>query len=123
MAQCCGGRAPALDQAAHAMNLMMGIFEEEMAPAPQADAPVRLEFIGEQWGEQVWFSQDRQRQYKAGRDPNFRYIDVDPRDWQWLESFGTFARVALPVSVPDDDDDMAEVAVEPRVNARRGRKQ
>lgn len=122
MGSCCGGRAPALETAAQAMHMMLGIFEEEMAPAPQENAPVRLEFVGPEWGEQVWFSQDRQRQYKAGRDPAVRYVDVDPRDWQWLVSFGKFERVVLPTQVLDDEDDMAEVAVEPRVNMRRGRK-
>lgn len=117
MAGCCGGNAPAIDYAARAMQMLTAMPFEELAPAPVENAPVRLEYIGEEWGEQVWFSQDRQRQYKAGRDPLVRYIDADPLDWQYLLSFGKFARVAVPAP-----ELVAEVGeMEPRAAPRRRR--
>jgi hypothetical protein len=93
---------------------------DNAAPAPQENAPIRLEYIGDEWGEQVWFSQDRQRQYKAGRDPLVRYIDADPRDWQYLLSFNKFARVALPQPEPELVSEVGEL--EPRMDSRRGRR-
>lgn len=118
MGSCCGGNAPALNQAAYAMQMLIDMPFEEQAPAPQENAPIRLEYIGDEWGEQVWFSQDRQRQYKAGRDPLVRYVDADPRDWQYLLSFNKFARVALPVP-----ELVAEVGeLEPRTSPRSRRR-
>jgi len=118
---CCGGNAPALDQAAQMMLMMTGMPFEEAAPPAHETSPVRMEFIGDEWGEQTWFSQDRQRQYKAGRDPLVRYIDADPLDVAYLLSFNKFARVALPATVHDEDGEMAEVAPEPRMDTRRQR--
>jgi len=124
MAGCCGGNTQALEVAASAMvflNEAMGL-QEPPAPVADPNAPVRLEYIGDEWGEQVWFSQDRQRQYKAGRDPHWRYIDANPSDVAYLLSLDRkFARVVLPVSAPDDSGDMAEVAVEPRAQPQRQR--
>lgn len=124
MAGCCGGNTQALEVAASAMQFLneaMGM--PEVAPPPDPNAPVRLEFIGDEWGEQVWFSQDRQRQYKAGRDPHWRYVDADPRDVAYLLSMDRrFARVQLPIEAPNDDGELIEVAVEPKVAPRqRGR--
>jgi glycosyltransferase involved in cell wall biosynthesis len=119
MGSCCGGNAPAIDHAAQVMQMLIAMPLEEMAPAPQENQPIRLEYIGEEWGEQVWFSQDRQRQYKAGRDPSARYVDADPRDWQYLISFGKFARVALPDPTPELVGATGEL--EPRADIRRQR--
>jgi glycosyltransferase involved in cell wall biosynthesis len=117
---CCGGNAPALEHAIYAMQMLTDTPFDNAAPAPQENAPVRLEYIGDEWGEQVWFSQDRQRQYKAGRDPLVRYIDADPRDWQYLLSFNKFARVALPQPEPELVSEVGEL--EPRMDSRRGRR-
>lgn len=96
MGSCCGGNAPALDAASYAMQMLVGGPFEDDTPVPQDNQPVRLEYIGDEWGEQTWFSQDRQRQYKAGRDPQCRWIDADPADVKYLLSFNKFARVTLP---------------------------
>jgi hypothetical protein len=117
MGSCCGGNAPALDAAAYAMQMLIGAPFEEAAPAPVENAPVRLEYIGEEWGEQTWFSQDRQRQYKAGRDPDWRWIDADPADVKYLLSFNKFARVALPAPEPEMAAEVGEL--EPRANQRQ----
>ncbi len=124
MGGCCGGNAPALEAASYAMQMLIEMPFEETAPPIDPNQPIRLEFIGDEWGEQTWFSQDRQRQYKAGRDPMWRYIDADPRDVSYLLSFTKFARVALPVSVQDDSGDTIEVALAPPAVARtvRGRR-
>jgi glycosyltransferase involved in cell wall biosynthesis len=115
---CCGGNAPALDAAIYAMQMLIEQPFEDKAPIAVENAPVRLEFIGDEWGEQVWFSQDRQRQYKAGRDPQCRYIDADPRDVAYLLSFNKFARVVLP----REPELVAEVGdLEPRAQPRRRR--
>lgn len=104
MASCCGGNTQALEVAASAMRFlddMMGV-AEPAAPPTDPNAPVRLEYIGDEWGEQVWFSQDRQRQYKAGRDPHWRYVDADPRDVAYLLSLDRkFGRVKLPDPEPE----------------------
>lgn len=120
MAGCCGGNAPALNQAIYAMQMLTAMPFDDVAPAAQENAPVRLEYVGDEWGEQVWFSQDRQRQYKAGRDPNWRWIDADPRDAAYLLSFTKFARVALPQPEPELVAEVGEL--EPRANPRGRRR-
>ena len=125
MGTCCGGKANIVNQATWSLDLTLGIagFDEPPAAPLDPSAPVRLEYIGDEWGEQVWFSLDRQRQYKAGRDPNWRYIDVDPRDVPHLLSFDRkFARVAM--APPESDDVSAPpmvLADEPRGAAPRAR--
>jgi glycosyltransferase involved in cell wall biosynthesis len=115
---CCGGNAPALDAAIYAMQMLTDQPFQEMAPAAVENAPVRLEYIGDEWGEQTWFSQDRQRQYRAGRDPACRYIDADPKDVVYLLSFNKFARVNLP----REPEMVAAVGdLEPRAQTRRRR--
>jgi glycosyltransferase involved in cell wall biosynthesis len=115
---CCGGNAPALDAAIYAMQMLTDQPFQEMAPAAVENAPVRLEYIGDEWGEQTWFSQDRQRQYRAGRDPACRYVDADPKDVAYLLSFNKFARVNLP----REPDMVAAVGdLEPRAQTRRRR--
>ena len=95
MGSCCGGNAAALEVAASAMQFLneaMGM--PEAAPPPDPNSPVRLEFIGDEWGEQVWFSQDRQRQYKAGRDPHWRYVDAGHARYKRAGGGGCGADVA-----------------------------
>ena len=53
MGSCCGGNAPALEHAAYAMQMLTDMPFAEPSPAPQENAPVRLEYIGDEWGEQV----------------------------------------------------------------------
>lgn len=119
MGTCCGGKANIVNQATQALDDMLGIMGFESEPPTDPNAPARLEFVGDEWGEQVWFSQDRQRQYKAGRDPSWRYIDADPKDVAHLLSFGKFVRVALP---PQNEPELV-AAVETRTAPRaRGRR-
>ena len=97
----------------------------EAAPVPVQAATIRMEYIGDQQGATTWRSEDGQRNYRAGRDPRERFIDVDPRDVPRLESFGVFQRVdmailraaAAPEGVPVP---VAVMSAEPsRVRGRR----
>jgi len=122
MGTCCGGKANIVNQGQWALDMTLGMagFDEAVAAPIDPNAPTRLEYIGDEWGEQVWFSQDRQRQYKAGRDPHWRFVDVDPRDVGHLLSLDRkFARV--PLATPEEVDDPVVAAVEPRVEQPRAR--
>lgn len=102
MASCCGGNAQAFHTARLALDAMFDDIGSAPVPAlPPADpSVVRMEFIGDQMGAQTWLSKDRQRQYRAGREIGSRFINVDPRDVAYLESFGVFQVVPPPQPEP-----------------------
>jgi glycosyltransferase involved in cell wall biosynthesis len=90
----CGG-APMI-AAQHALaELVPEVWSTGEVPLP-AQLPVqpqlvRLEFIGEQWGEMTYIGKESGRPYRAGRDPKSRFIDVDPRDVPYLLSLERFS--------------------------------
>lgn len=102
MASCCGGNAQAFHTARLALDAMFDDIGSAPVPAlPPADpSVVRMEFTGDQMGAQTWLSKDRQRQYRAGREIGSRFINVDPRDVAYLESFGVFQVVPPPQPEP-----------------------
>ncbi len=119
MGSCCGGAPASVMQSVTALDELfgdMGMVREAFTPPPPDSGPVRMEFIGDTWGAQTWLSEDRQRQYRAGRDPSERYVDVTPEDVAWLVRTGSFRVVALPpaaVAVPDAPDGTFAVEVAP----------
>ena len=120
---CCGGNAIALTQASAALDMMLGVMGmDEAGPPADPNQPVRLEFVGDEWGEQVWFSPDRQRQYRAGRDPSARYIDAAPGDVAWLLSIGKFVRVQLPAHAVRDEEPALVADAPPATPRQRGRR-
>jgi glycosyltransferase involved in cell wall biosynthesis len=60
---------------------------------------VRLEFIGDEWGEITWYGQQG-RTYRAGRAPESRYINADPADVERLLAIGKFRVVPGQVLRP-----------------------
>jgi glycosyltransferase involved in cell wall biosynthesis len=109
MAGCCGGKATTQAQAA--IDMLYGVFDTGDAPEPvPAHGPVRMEFVGDEWGALTYRSEDQQRTYRAGRDPIDRYIDVAPDDVVYLERLGKFRRVQLPPEpVYDPQEELYEV--------------
>jgi hypothetical protein len=82
-----------------------------------------MEFVGDEWGALTYRSQDQQRQYRAGRDPNDRFLDVAPEDVAYLERLGKFRIVQLPPEpVYDAPDTPYEVAAPPESVTRRQRR-
>lgn len=114
---CCGGSPPNVAQANAALGDMVTFMTGGVAPAqalPEAAQTVRLEFIGEQWGEQTFIGKVSGLAYRAGREPGSRYKDVDVRDVDHFLAIGLFAVVApeplLASALPEMP---APVAVEP----------
>lgn len=90
----CGSPAPALGAAQNALaDLLPDVYGAQPMPAtqPVVAGSVRLEFVGEQWGAMTYIGKVSGRQYRAGREPNSRYIDADPRDVEHLLSLERFA--------------------------------
>jgi hypothetical protein len=115
---CCSGSTPVIEQAQSALDHMMSALGYE-APAQEAidpNAPVRMEYIGDEWGEQSYVGKATGRVYRAGRDPGARYHDVDPRDAQHFIDLGRFR--VIPRPAPERQPEPA--VVEPA--RRRGRR-
>lgn len=137
MARCCGGNGDAIIQARQYLE-GAPVVSEPITTAE--DGKVRMEFIGEQWGAVTWFGKHG-AQYRAGREPGYRYINAEPGDVDHLVSLGVFAIVpgqllrpppapvvqvptepepptidAAPLSVPMDD--ALSAADEAALNAR-----
>jgi len=95
MGSCCGSGP--LNVASAALEDMLGFATGGAAPVPAADAPpVRMEFIGEQLGEQSFVGPKSGRVYRAGRLETARYHDVDSRDVEHLLSLSLFRIVPAP---------------------------
>jgi glycosyltransferase involved in cell wall biosynthesis len=125
---CCSGNASALAAARTALDDMleplMGVEPVEFAPPPAQVSVVRMEFIGDEWGAQTWLSLDRQRQYRAGRNHQDRFIDAEAQDVQHLIDLGRFRVVELP---PQNEPEPIEPAIastmpEPVTQRQRGRR-
>jgi glycosyltransferase involved in cell wall biosynthesis len=126
---CCSGSASALAAARTALDDMlgplMGAEPIEFAPPPAPASVVRMEFIGDEWGAQTWFSQDRQRQYRAGRNHQDRFIDAEAQDVQHLIDLGRFRVVELPPQSepePELEPVVALTMPEPVTQRQRGRR-
>jgi hypothetical protein len=106
MCGCRGGNKQTVAQATQFMNdlhpVTLSAPEEEFV-MPASNGMVRMEFIGDQWGGVTYPSRDRQRSYVAGRNRHERFLNVDPRDVEWLESFGNFQRVIFPPDVTQEE--------------------
>lgn len=124
---CCGGNASTLAAARTALDDMLEpLMGEpiEFAPAPAPASVVRMEFIGDEWGAMTWASKDHQRQYRAGRNPNDRFIDAQPQDVQHLIDLGRFRVVELPVQVAASEPEpvVTMTMPEPVTQRQRGRR-
>lgn len=89
MRSCCGGNGDAIIQARQYLE-GAPVVAEVITPAE--DGKVRMEFIGDQWGAVTWVGKTG-TQYRAGREPNSRYINAEPGDVDHLELLGVFAVV------------------------------
>ena len=120
----CGGQSTVVD-AQSALNSMLGFATGGMlsvASVPEGGT-VRMEFIGNSWGEQTYIGKGSARVYRAGRDPVSRFHDVDPRDVDYLTSMELF-RVVPPELLAHAAmaEDMPMAAAQQSVSAPRGRK-
>jgi hypothetical protein len=92
----CGGQSTVVD-ARSALDSMLGMSTGGMLNAASVPntGDVRMEFIGNSWGEQTYIGKGSNRVYRAGRDPVSRFHDVDVRDVDYLISMELF-RVVPP---------------------------
>ena len=122
---CCGGNESTVVDAQSALDQLLGVATGGLLSAvPQAGGDVRMEFIGGSWGEQTYVGKGSGRVYRAGRDPNARFHDVDARDVEHLvsmELFRVVPRELLFQAARTDDTPIMELAEQAR-KAPRGRK-
>lgn len=113
---CCGGGN--VEVAASALNDLLAMATNGVAPDLSALPPgdVRMEFVGDSWGEQTYIGRVSGRQYRAGRDPAARYKDVDARDVEYFVQTGLFVVVTAP-ALTNTVEDVPIVPVEPRQQA------
>lgn len=121
----CGGQSTVVADAQSALDSMLGMATGGMLtmPAGVESGEVRMEFIGEQWGEQTFIGRVSGRVYRAGRDPVSRFHDVDVRDadhFVALEKFRIVPRELLAQAAQADDVPM--VVMQQAQSAPRGRK-
>lgn len=122
----CGGQSAVVADAQQALNSMLGFASGGvLSIAPVAipeSGTVRMEFIGQQWGEQTYIGKASGRVYRAGRDTVSRFHDVDPRDVEHLLALELF-RVVPPelLAQAAQAEDVAQVAHVAQ-SAARGRK-
>lgn len=107
MPGCCGGNGDALLQA---RSLIQSLQEQDgrsrgsllpdgsdMTEVTQVlPSVVRMEFVGPQVGAVTFFGRQQGAQYRGGRDPLFRYCDVQPDDVAHLEATGSWRVVTRP---------------------------
>lgn len=89
MAGCCGGNGAAIIQARQALD---GVPVVEAAITANNEGVVRLEFIGPEVGAVTWHGLQG-RTYRAGNNPQERYINADPADVDRLLSLDHRFRV------------------------------
>lgn len=122
----CGGNSTTVVDAQSALDQLLGAQTGGLLISPTPDAPgdVRMEFIGGSWGEQTYIGRASGRVYRAGRDPNARFHDVDVRDVQHLvdmELFRVVPRELLFQAAQAEDGPIMELAQAAQA-APRGRK-
>jgi glycosyltransferase involved in cell wall biosynthesis len=120
----CGGQSTVI-AAQQALDSMLGMATGGMlnvASVPTSGT-VRMEFIGNSWGAQTYIGKASGRVYKAGRDTDSRYHDVDPRDVEHLAGMELF-RVVPPelLAQAASAEDMPMATVQQATAAPRGRK-
>jgi glycosyltransferase involved in cell wall biosynthesis len=122
---CCGGNESTVIDAQGALDQLLGAQTGGLLSAmPTEGGTVRMEFVGSSWGEQTYIGRGSGRVYRAGRDPNARFHDVDMRDVEYLVSMELF-RVVPPellFQAAQTDDTPIMALAEQAQSAPRGRK-
>jgi len=123
---CCGGNQSTVVDAQSALDQLLSAQTGGLliSAAPEVAGDVRMEFIGGSWGEQTYIGRVSGRVYRAGRDPNARFHDVDARDVEHLVSMELFRivpRELLAYAAQTDDSPIMELA-QAAQQAPRGRK-
>jgi len=122
---CCGGNQSTVVDAKEALDQLLGMTTGGLlSAAPETGGDVRMEFIGSSWGEQTYVGRVSGRVYRAGRDPNARFHDVDPRDVEHLvsmELFRVVPRELLAQAAQTEDSPIMELAEKAQA-APRGRR-
>ena len=120
----CGGQSATVMDAQSALDQLVGMATSgALMPVKAESGTVRVEFIGETWGEQTYIGKISGRVYRAGRDPNARFHDADVRDVPHLNS--ELFRVVPPdlLAAAARTDDMPVLAMSaPQMSAPRGRR-
>lgn len=96
MGSCCGGNDAAVLAAKYAVGLIPNPSPEQ-SNSPQSPDVVRMVFISGERGSMNFGGKGitpSGRSYKGGDNPFNKYVDADPRDAEWLERSGYFAKVA-----------------------------
>ncbi len=122
---CCGGNPSTVVDAQSALDQLLGAQTGGMliSSVPAEVGDVRMEFIGSSWGEQTFVGQASSRVYRAGRDPNCRFHDVDPRDVERFVNMELFRIVPRELLFQAaQTEDMPLVMQQQTVSAPRGRK-
>jgi len=122
---CCGDNQSTVVDAQSALDQLLGVATGGLlSAAPESGGDVRMEFIGGSWGEQTYVGRASGRVYRAGRDPNARFHDVDPRDVEHLVSMELFRVVPreLLFQAAQADDTPIMALAEQAQKAPRGRK-
>ena len=121
----CGGQSTTVADAQQALAGMLGFATGgtlSMAPIPDTGT-VRMEFVGDQWGEQSYIGRVTGRVYRAGRDPVSRFHDVDVRDVEHLvalEKFRVVPRELLAQAAQAED--VPAAVMQQAIPSTRGRK-
>ena len=116
MSGCCGGGGDTVLE----IKRKLGLIPPDKQPGggvPGGEAPVRMEFIGEQKGVMTYTSPQTRKPYRGADNASNKFVDADPRDVEWLVSTGKFKVVVrnqatLPTP-PKDVAPMVEVKKEP----------
>lgn len=143
MGSCCGGNGAAI--LAARQSLVGGYIVSDYTV--NTDGFVRMEYVGGRVGTMTYAGADRKRMYRAGNNPNARYINAHPDDVAHLSDLGfKVAPLAQPMPVapppvvtevsipphdvdepPDDDSEDSDPITDNAPDddptpARRGRK-
>ena len=122
---CCSGNESTVVDAQSALDQLLGVATGGLlSAAPTEGGSVRMEFIGGSWGEQTYIGKVSGRVYRAGRDPNARFHDVDARDVEHLVNMELFRVVPreLLAQAAQTEDSPIMVLAEQAQAAPRGRK-
>jgi hypothetical protein len=117
---CCGGNAPALEHAIYAMQMLTDTPFDNAAPAPQENAPIRLEYIGDEWGEQVWFSRIGSGNTRLGAIRWCATSTLTRAIGSICSALTSSPAWRLPQPEPELVSEVGEL--EPRMDSRRGRR-
>ena len=114
---CCGGGNA--DVAAAALNDMIAFATNgaiEHATLIPEGTTIRMEFIGDQQGAMTFYGRGTGQVYRAGREPQSRYHDVQIPDVEHFVNLGLFRVVeAAPLMQSAVMEEGTPVPIEPRV--------